>query len=172
MMLGMIAAMATAFAAPQAVDGYQPLWSTPDQDVFAWQVEHIDAVPAAIVWADGSTTAAMERETLTREGGNVRAWFRWDALTAESAEQLTGRSVLVLREMDCSRRRSRVIAMSVYAGNNLTGSHVSADNPSADWQYDRPGMLGAAQTAAACDGTFLWSDEDVRRWIAEMSATK
>ena len=96
----------------------------------------------------------------------------WDALTAETAGQLTGRSVLLMREMDCSRRRARVVAMAVYAGNNLTGSHVGADRADAQWIFDRPGMLGAAQTAAACDGTFLFSDEDVRRWIAELSQTR
>lgn len=77
-----------------------------------------------------------------------------------------------MREMDCSCRRARVVAMTVYAGNNLTGSHVGADRADAQWIFDRPGMLGAAQTAAVCDGTFLFSDEDVRRWIAELSQTR
>ncbi|MBD3571668.1 hypothetical protein EJ082_01585 [Brevundimonas diminuta] len=163
------AALLAFGTAASAQNGYQPPWPASADDAMEWQVEHIDAIPAALVWSDGRIVAAMERETLKRSGNIVRAWFRWDALNAETAEEISGRSLLVLREMDCEGGRARPLAMTVYAGNNLTGSSQSAENPHAEWIYDRPGQLGEAQTAAACEGVFLFNDADVRRWIKEMS---
>ncbi len=163
-------AVLLASGAPaSAQSGYQPPWPASSEDTVAWQVEHIDAIPAALVWSDGRIVAAMERETLKRAGRIARAWFRWDALNAAAAQEIAGRSLLVLREMDCEDGRARPLAITVYAGNNLTGTSQSSENPNAAWIYDRPGQLGEAQTAAACEGVFLFNDDDVRRWIKEMT---
>lgn len=143
--------------APQS--GYQPPWPADSsaRTSIQWQVDHLDLAPAAIVWLEDGMVASLERDTVRRTGSVVRAWFRWEALNQEQADQWGARSMLVLREMDCDQRRTRLLAASLYKGTNLTGSHEDHNEPDGGraWTYDRPGMLGAAQTAAACDGVFL-----------------
>lgn len=155
-----------------AQSAYLPVWPEPNEDSFDWAVEHVDTIPATLVWATADLLVTKERENQVRTGSVVRAWFRWEALSAASAENLQGRSLLVLREMDCTNRRAKILAVTVYPGNNLTGASSGGDRPHGDWVYDRPGQLGAAQTAAACEDIFLYSDEEVRRWIGELSLTE
>uniref|UniRef100_A0A6M3XET9 Surface-adhesin protein E-like domain-containing protein n=3 Tax=root TaxID=1 RepID=A0A6M3XET9_9ZZZZ len=153
---------AAAFALGATQDGYQPPWPADDglEASIAWQVEHLDIAPAAIVWLDETMVAVMRRETLQRTGNTARAWFHWEALNADQAQAWGGRSMLLLREMDCEQRRTRIIAASSYSGTNLTGRHTDHNSSPSEreWVYDRPGMLGAAQTAAACDGQFFLRD--------------
>lgn len=157
--------------APQAAaqDGYQPPWLVED-DLIAWQIEHIDIAPRDIVWSDRDTLSVMDRSSLVRNGNITRAWFRWDALSPDTPFVEFGRSVLLLREADCVDRKARVIAMTFYSGNNLTGTNSSADSDEAGWTYDRPGFLGAAQTAAACEGEFMISDEQAFEIMRELQA--
>ncbi|WP_426037704.1 surface-adhesin E family protein [Brevundimonas sp. DC300-4] len=147
-----------------AQDGFQPPWPAEGEDTIRWTVENIDVIPGSIVWSAPELIVAMERDTLRRTGSLARAWFRWEYLKAESAATINGRSVLVLREADCSAGRARLVAISIYPGNNLTGPATNAERPQATWIFDRPGQLSAAQTAAACEGTFLFTQEDVVGW--------
>jgi hypothetical protein len=159
---------ALAIAGPAgAQDAYQPPWPEPGEDHVAWQIEHIDAAAAMLVWSDPDVVVALERETLRRDGSTARAWFRWDALNQGAATRWGGRSLLQLREADCVRRRARMVALSLYPGNNLSGLPTSSDMDHAEWSYDRPGMMGAALTAAMCEGVMLFSEDDVARWMDE-----
>jgi hypothetical protein len=166
----LLSAMALVWA-PQvaAQDGYQPPWPV-DDDLIAWQIEHIDVAPRDIVWSDQDTLSVMDRSSLRRNGNIARAWFRWDALSPDTPFVEYGRSVLLLREADCADRKARIIAMTFYAGNNLTGTNSSEDSDEAEWTYDRPGFLGAAQTAAACEGEFMISDEQAMDIMRELQA--
>lgn len=61
-----------------------------------------------------------------------------------------------------------MLAVTAYKGNNLSGGTLfQGDRPEAEWTYDRPGFLGAAQARAACKGEMMLSDSDVRDIIEE-----
>lgn len=159
-----IAATAWAFAAAgaSAQQGKTPPFpaSRDMETIIGWQVDHIDIAPADIVSLNEDAVVAMQRGTLVETANGGRAWFSRNVFNSEAARLLKGRSALLLFETQCDQARSRIVAVTIYSGTDLSGTPTD-DNAGEPWAYDRPGTTGAAMAAAICRDEFLF---DTASW--------
>lgn len=156
--------LALMIAAPaQAQNVVAPPWPDEEQTL-AWMIEHLDIDPANVAAWNNNLVVEIDPTTLRRSGDMATAWFERDALTQQTMDDQGGhRSAVFLRQADCVQRRARTLAITAYTGHDRTGTMTSSD-VAEDWQFDRPGTIGALQTSAACEGTRAVSDDVVLLW--------
>jgi hypothetical protein len=160
MRLLVTAALCALSTQAMAQDGRQPPWPTGTDmnSVFEWQIANVEAVPADIVILTENAVVTLDRGSVTTVAGKKRAWFERNALNRRTAEEQGGRSGLIFWEADCAAGRSRILASTVYAGNNLTGRSTNFDEADG-YTYDRPETAGAAMSAAICNGVFFFNHD-------------
>ncbi len=77
----------------------------------------------------------VDWSTLKRVGGKSRIWTMYDIL---APNKFGARSNKMLEEADCDAGRTRVLSLSVYAGNQGAGDVLATHNSPGEWSYPAP----------------------------------
>jgi hypothetical protein len=117
-----------------------------DGEVIAWARANLH-LPADAVPLSADHTLAQYRLSTKAQPNAI--WVRTEALAATGEKRLTGRSNVAMIQFDCTGQRYSVLAMTTYAGQNLTGRSVSNDRPT-DPTYWRPGTLFELWSHSVC----------------------
>lgn len=150
---------ATPALAQQAIT---PPWPDTDHQL-TWIIANLNVNPDDVVSWNENMIVEIDSSSIRRSGSLVTAWFERDMLNHSAADELGGRSMVILRQSDCDTLRSRALAITRYEGHDRTGRAISTDTAS-DWTYDRPGTVGADQTSAACNATRALDESTRSLW--------
>jgi hypothetical protein len=117
-------ALGTSFSAPSAAG----CWSLFDDNL-------------------GGTEVYLDYSTIEQVNRYARIWARYNYAHPTSAGS---RSVRVLQEFDCREERHRVLTITAFAGENLTGREIGTAQRQTEWNPTVPGTIGASLRSAVC----------------------
>jgi hypothetical protein len=100
--------------------------------------------------ADDDVTMFANRETIRKQGHNVKMWSLSDL---KSPKLLGGKPHLSYKEQieyDCGEERTRTLATSYHSGHMGQGSVIFSDSEPGKWETVFPDSLGEVLYAIAC----------------------
>lgn len=109
------------------------------------------SLPASAVWvwvADaGETSRYIDPTTLKKQGPSRVIW----ELTDYKAPTAYGNLSAISRwEYDCSADRKRLLTSAFYSGKMGTGSVISSNSSTSEWDHHPPNSVGSALSKLIC----------------------
>ena len=87
-------------------------------------------------------TIYLELDTISRSGDVVKMWELWDFKTTRTDPKPPHMSVKSQREIDCTKKRGRVLAMTAFSGNMGGGKVVYSGSDFEDQEIQvEPGSV-------------------------------
>jgi surface-adhesin protein E len=96
-------------------------------------------------------TVYLELDTISRSGDVVKMWELWDFKTTRTDPKPPHMSVKSQREIDCIKKRGRLLAMTAFSGNMGSGKVVYSVSDFKDQEIQvEPGSVADSVVKVAC----------------------
>jgi surface-adhesin protein E len=96
-------------------------------------------------------TVYVEFDTISRSGDVVKMWELWDFKTTRTDPKPPHMSVKSQREIDCIKKRGRLLAMTAFSGNMGSGKVVYSVSDFKDQEIQvEPGSVADSVVKVAC----------------------
>jgi surface-adhesin protein E len=96
-------------------------------------------------------TVYLEFDTISRSGDVVKMWELWDFKTTRTDPKPPHMSVKSQREIDCIKKRGRLLAMTAFSGNMGSGKVVYSVSDFKDQEIQvEPGSVADSVVKVAC----------------------
>lgn len=114
-----------------------------DATIAAWLSEHIETDGWVVIAADEVAVAlGSPAGVVERADGYLQADIRHEYYEATTIGPYRSSSNLQTRLIDCTQRKQRVVAMTLFRLNNLQEELASQSNMSAPWSTPAEGSVG------------------------------
>ena len=96
-------------------------------------------------------TVYVELDTISRSGDVVKMWELWDFKRTRTDPKPPHMSVKYQRQIDCTKKRGRVLALTAFSGNMGSGKEVYSYSDFKDQEFQiEPGSLADSVWKVAC----------------------
>ena len=101
--------------------------------------------------AEEGLTVYLELDTISRSGDVVKMWELWDFKRTRTDPKPPHMSVMSQREIDCTKKRGRVLAMTAFSGNMGSGMVVYSYSDFKDQEFQvEPGSVADSVLKVVC----------------------
>jgi len=90
-----------------------------------------------LISKDGNATAYVDPSTNIKKGSKVKMWALLDFRFAKTAGGKTYLSTRQQHELDCKKKKLRLLAFSLYSGNMGNGNAVYESSTTGNWEVVR-----------------------------------
>jgi hypothetical protein len=150
--VALVAALASGAGAARAAEGVQ----TPDfpavrNDVAVtlWLKRNTSLPPGeAVVFGPDNVLVVVTDDAVP--GAAHRVALRQEATSIDFVARTGGRSVGGEVEIACPTRHVRPVALTLYAGSDLTGDRIYTEGPDQGWRPPKPGSAAALAMERVC----------------------
>ena len=105
-------------------------------------------------WASANNqvglTIYIDPDTVRRNGDLVELWELYDYKSIQTVAGDSFLSSKALRQFDCLKQRTRLLAFGHFAGNMGSGNRVFSDADESEWKPVAAGSVGQALWRFAC----------------------
>ena len=100
--------------------------------------------------SDNDGRGYIDYSTIKRSSNIVKIWELIDYKNPQKYNSLTYKSIVSLREYDCSNEKVRGLSISYFSDSMGKGNPVNIVNQPSDWMYLPPGSMGLSKLKSVC----------------------